>query len=94
MGVDISIAFRWLSLVSSKELTMRLSKRMSLLSLAGLMTLAVFKPAFAADDVIRIGAPLALTGGLADEGKKQQVSYAMWLKRVNAAGGINVGGKK
>ena len=47
-----------------------------------------------AQDVIRIGAPLALTGGLADEGKKQQVAYDMWLKRVNAAGGISVGGKK
>ncbi len=47
-----------------------------------------------AQDVIRIGAPLALTGGLADEGKKQQVAYDMWLKRVNAAGGIQVGAKK
>jgi branched-chain amino acid transport system substrate-binding protein len=47
-----------------------------------------------AQEVIRIGAPLALTGGLADEGKKQQVAYDMWLKRVNAAGGISVGGKK
>jgi len=27
-----------------------------------------------AQEVIRIGAPLALTGGLADEGKKQQVA--------------------
>jgi branched-chain amino acid transport system substrate-binding protein len=44
--------------------------------------------------VVRIGAPLALTGGLADEGKKQQVAYDMWLKRVNANGGIDVGGKK
>jgi branched-chain amino acid transport system substrate-binding protein len=49
--------------------------------------------AFAAD-VVKIGAPLALTGGLADEGKKQAVAYDMWLKRVNAAGGIDVGGKK
>jgi branched-chain amino acid transport system substrate-binding protein len=47
-----------------------------------------------AQDIIKIGAPLALTGGLADEGKKQQVAYDMWLKRVNAAGGISVGGKK
>ncbi len=46
-----------------------------------------------AQDVIRIGAPLALTGGLADEGKKQQLAYDMWLQRVNAAGGIKVGGK-
>jgi len=43
---------------------------------------------------IKIGAPLALTGGLADEGKKQQIAYDMWLKRINAAGGISVGGKK
>lgn len=47
-----------------------------------------------AQDAVRIGAPLALTGGLADEGKKQQVAYDMWLKRVNAAGGITVGGRK
>lgn len=43
---------------------------------------------------IKIGAPLALTGGLADEGKKQQIAYDMWLKRINAQGGISVGGKK
>ena len=48
----------------------------------------------AAAQTIKIGAPLALTGGLADEGKKQQVAYDMWLQRVNAAGGIDVGGKK
>ena len=47
-----------------------------------------------AQAVIRIGAPLALTAGLADEGKKQQVSYDKGLKAVNAAGGISVGGKK
>lgn len=47
-----------------------------------------------AQTTIRIGAPLALTGGLADEGRKQQIAYDMWLKRVNAAGGIMVGGKK
>jgi branched-chain amino acid transport system substrate-binding protein len=50
-------------------------------------------PAKAAD-VIKIGAPLALTGSLADEAKKQDVIWKMWLAKVNAAGGINVGGKK
>jgi len=43
---------------------------------------------------IKIGTPLALTGGLADEGKKQVIAYDMWLNRVNSSGGINVGGKK
>lgn len=47
-----------------------------------------------AQGVIKIGAPLALTGGLADEGKKQAIAYDMWLKRINAQGGINVGGKR
>jgi branched-chain amino acid transport system substrate-binding protein len=47
-----------------------------------------------AADVIKIGAPLALTGPLADEGKKQEIVWSMWLAKVNAAGGLNVGGKK
>lgn len=54
---------------------------------------ALLSPA-KADDVIRIGAPLALTGALADEGHKQQVVYKMWQERVNAAGGIQVGDQK
>ena len=45
-----------------------------------------------AEEPIRIGAPLALTGGLADEGRKQEAAYQVWLERVNAAGGIAVGG--
>ena len=47
-----------------------------------------------AQETIKIGAPLALSGALADEGKKQQAGYALWLERVNAAGGISVGGHK
>lgn len=43
---------------------------------------------------VRIGTPLALTGALAEEGKKQAVAYQLWLERINAAGGIDVGGKK
>lgn len=60
---------------------------------AALFALALAAGAHA-EPVIRIGAPLALTGGLADEGKKQQVAYDMWLKRVNDAGGIKVGDKQ
>lgn len=44
-----------------------------------------------AQDVIRIGAPLALSGGLADEGQKQKAGYDVWLERINAAGGIAQG---
>ncbi len=42
---------------------------------------------------IKIGAPLALSGGLADEGKKQQAAYELWLERINAAGGIEKWGR-
>ncbi len=45
------------------------------------------------DGVLKIGAPLALTGGLADEGKKQQDVWNLWLDKVKEAGGISVGGE-
>jgi branched-chain amino acid transport system substrate-binding protein len=48
----------------------------------------------AADDVIRFGAPLPLTGPLAPEGLKQQQGYDLWAEQANKAGGISVGGKK
>jgi branched-chain amino acid transport system substrate-binding protein len=59
----------------------------------GMIAVGFAAPAMA-QNTIKIGAPLALTGGLADEGHKQVVVWDMWLERVNAAGGINVGGKK
>jgi branched-chain amino acid transport system substrate-binding protein len=43
---------------------------------------------------IKLGAALPLTGPLATEGKKQQAGYEIWRERVNAQGGVNVGGKK
>jgi branched-chain amino acid transport system substrate-binding protein len=48
----------------------------------------------AAEDVIRFGAPLPLTGPLAPEGIKQQQGYDIWAEQANKAGGILVGGKK
>lgn len=62
--------------------------------IAALAFCAVVAPTSFAQGTVKIGAPLALSGGLADEGKKQAVAYDLWLERVNAAGGINVGGKK
>src|ERR1700737_1825549 len=48
----------------------------------------------AAEDVVRFGAPLPLTGPLAPEGIKQQQGYDLWAEQANKAGGISVGGKK
>jgi branched-chain amino acid transport system substrate-binding protein len=39
------------------------------------------------------GAPLGLTGSLSKESKLTQQGYELWKEAVNAAGGINVGGK-
>lgn len=47
-----------------------------------------------AQDVVKIGSPLALTGALASEGAKQKLAYDLWLDRVNAAGGIQVGDRR
>jgi branched-chain amino acid transport system substrate-binding protein len=45
-------------------------------------------------NVIRFGAPLPLTGGLAPEALKAQQGYEIWVERVNRAGGIKVGDRK
>src|SRR5260221_5739125 len=47
-----------------------------------------------AEDVIRFGAPLPLTGPLAPEAVKQQQGYDLWAEQANKAGGIAVGSKK
>jgi branched-chain amino acid transport system substrate-binding protein len=61
---------------------------------AGIAVIGISPRAADAADVVKFGAPLALTGSLADEAKKQDVAWKMWLAKVNGAGGINVGGKK
>ena len=50
-------------------------------------------PAVAAEPVLRIGAPLPATGGLAPEGDKQKRGYDLWAETINGAGGLKVGGQ-
>src|SRR6478609_3007765 len=47
-----------------------------------------------AQDVVKFGAPLPLTGPLAPGAIKQQQGYDLWAEQANKAGGISVGGKK
>ena len=61
------------------------------LALAGLH--CVVWPA-AAQDTIRFGAALSLTGNLATEGKLVREGYDYFVKAVNERGGIDIGGKK
>lgn len=85
-----------LSRTGKKQMSdMRLLRSTRLALLAGGIAASLVASGIAkAQEVIKIGAPLALTGGLADEGKKQDVVWKMWVEKVNAAGGIDVGGKK
>lgn len=55
---------------------------------------ALLLPHAMAQETIRFGAPLPITGPLAPEAVKQQQGYDLWAETVNNAGGINVGGKK
>jgi branched-chain amino acid transport system substrate-binding protein len=48
-------------------------------------------PAFAQEKMIKIGAPLPLTGALAPEGLKQKEGYDLWAEEANKKGGINAG---
>lgn len=59
----------------------------------GLVLAAALSTAAAAQEVIKVGAPLPLTGPLSPEGIKQQRGYNLWAKTANAKGGIKVGDK-
>lgn len=63
-----------------------------LLSAVGALALFFAAPA-SAQETIKIGAPLPLTGPLSPEGLKQQRGYDLWAETVNANGGIEAGGE-
>ena len=71
-------------------------RRMAIFAAVALaaVALAPHTTAAQAQEMIRFGAPLPLTGALAPEALKQQQGYDLWAEAVNKAGGIDVGGKK
>ena len=66
----------------------------TLASLAGAVALSLAATAGLAQDVIRIGAPLPITGPLSPEAKKLQNGMNLWVEIANKAGGIKVGAKR
>ncbi len=46
------------------------------------------------ETVLRLGASIALTGGVAKEGQLVRDGYEFWKNAVNSRGGVEVGGKK
>src|SRR4051794_18652242 len=71
---------------------MRTSFLLRVLALSTVVATAFGSPA-AAQDVIKTGAPLPLTGPLAPEGLKQKRGYDLWAETANANGGIKADGK-
>ena len=55
---------------------------------------ALFSAGALAQDVIRIGYPLPITGPLSPEAKKLQNGANLWAEMQNKAGGIKVGAKR
>ncbi|MBV9570739.1 MAG: ABC transporter substrate-binding protein, partial [Alphaproteobacteria bacterium] len=47
-----------------------------------------------AQETLKIGAPLPLTGALSPEGTKLRQGYELWQEQVNNAGGIKVGDQR
>jgi branched-chain amino acid transport system substrate-binding protein len=62
----------------------------SVLLLAGSLLAA---SAGSAQDVVRVGAPLPLTGPLSPEGIKQKQGYDLWAETASGKGGIKFGAK-
>lgn len=64
-----------------------------LLALAFVLSFLMIVPAFAAD-TIKIGFNLPLTGDIPEVGDGSKKAAEMYLKDINDAGGLEVGGKK
>lgn len=62
-----------------------------LVRLAAVVAAALLATTATAQETIKIGAPLPLTGPLSPEGLKQQRGYDLWAAAQNAAGGIQAG---
>lgn len=59
----------------------------------GLAVWAVSAFPAAAEDTLKIGAAVSLSGNFSREGGLLRDGYELWRDRVNAAGGLKIGGK-
>jgi branched-chain amino acid transport system substrate-binding protein len=69
-------------------------KRCVWIALALSLSLVLSGPVCAERDFYKIGVITSLSGGLATGGNVTKQGYDMWAKRVNEAGGIEIGGKR
>ncbi len=63
----------------------------TLLKAIATLGLLAFSAVHAADDVIKIGASVSLSGAFSREGRFLRDGYELWKQKANAAGGVKVG---
>ena len=73
--------------------TYRISTVIASAAIALAVTVMLGGPGFA-QDIIKVGAPLPLTGPLSPEGLKQKRGYDLWAEAANAKGIKKFGVKK
>lgn len=72
-----------------------MNRRNALKAVAAALSAVVLAPALAQEAPVRIGYAIARTGPWAAGAQvTQEPNYIMWAEQVNAAGGLNVKGKK
>ena len=71
-----------------------MDKRFAHLTLGLVLAAGTFAGLAQAQDTIKIGAPLPITGPLSPEATKLQNGMNLWAETANKAGGIEVGGKR
>ena len=73
---------------------LKISSRLRVQVLAVLGIVALNGNAWCAEEAVRLGAAVSLTGSLAKLGAETKAGYEIWMEKVNSQGGLNVGGKK
>src|SRR6185312_9843157 len=78
----------------SSEAMMKISSRRCVQVLCGLGILVLNASAWGAEEPVKLGAAVSMTGSLAKLGAETKAGYELWMEKVNAQGGLTVGGKK
>lgn len=72
----------------------KISRRLRVQVLGILGIFALNGNAWCAEEAVRLGAAISLTGSLAKVGAETKAGYEIWMEKVNSQGGLNIGGKK
>jgi branched-chain amino acid transport system substrate-binding protein len=72
----------------------KISRRLCVQVLGILGIFALNGNAWCAEEAVRLGAAISLTGSLAKVGAETKAGYEIWMEKVNSQGGLTIGGQK